>query len=315
MLKRLKRMLLVALCCVSCAPIPATKPTAEREPRNDGRERWVAYYSNTLPAEDFLDYDLVLFDRLHHPPIAPLLQDPNRVVLAYVSVGEAHGYRREELAALEREGAVLKPNPDWDSHVVDLTSPTWRAIVMAEVQDAIERGFHGVMLDTIDSPLVAAAERSATFGADNRAAAIALIAQIRKTHPDIKLMMNRGFEILPEVSGQLDFVLAESILAETNVSTRHSYLFSPMSYRQMTKLLEDVRRTSPRLKIYALDYWNSDDVDGIRQLYAIQRSHGYVPYVTTPDLKTHTPEPHSTQTHTGKPNGTPVKPVREDIDA
>lgn len=288
MLKRLKQLMLVALCCASCAPTPKqpTKP-----------ERWVVYYGDTEPASAFLPFDVVLFDRIYHPPIAELLEDKDRILLAYVSAGEVHGYRTDELKHLKKHKAILAHNKDWDSYVIDLTSAEWRSIVLGEVQDALDQGFHGVMLDTIDTPLQASEKASPELGAANRDAAIQLIADIRQAHPGIKLMLNRGFPILPEVSGQLDFTLAESILAETNVSAGQSRLFSPMTYREMTTMLEDVRLRSPQLKVYTLDYWNQDDAEGIQRLYAIHREHDFVPYVTTPDLRTLSPEPHSTQTY------------------
>lgn len=288
MLKRLKQLVAVALCCISCAPSPKLpKP-----------ERWVVYYGNKEPAEAFRDYDLVLFDRLYHPPIAPLLEDPDRILLAYVSAGEVHGYRTDEVAMLREQKALLAHNKDWNSHIVDLTSAAWRSIVMEEVRDALDQGFHGVMLDTIDTPLQASATHSDELAEANRRAAIQLIVDIREAYPGIKLMLNRGFPILPDVSAQLDFTLAESILAETNVSTGQSKLFSPITYREMTTMLQQQRLRSRQLKIYALDYWNQDDVEGIQRLYAIHRTHGFVPYVTSPDLRTHSPEPHSKHTRT-----------------
>lgn len=305
MLKRLKQLVLVALCCVSCAPAP----------RPEKEQRWVAYYSNKLPAEAFSDYDIIVFDRLYHPPLASLREGKNRTLLAYVSAGEVHGYRTEEIARLKAQKALIGDNKDWGSHVVDMTSATWRSIVMAEIQEALDQGFDGVMLDTIEMPMLAAAAKSAQFGEANRLATIQLIADIRQTYPDITLMMNRGFSLLPEVSGQLDFILAESILSETNVSTGQSKLFSPITYRQMAKVLQDARRQSSQLKIVTLDYWNKDDVEGIQRLYAIHRANGFLPYVTSLDLQTLTPEPHSRQQHS-RTSLTPGKGIgREDNDA
>ena len=308
--KRIKELLLVALCCVSCAP----SPTPIKPPKP---ERWVVYYGNTEPPEAFMDYDVVLFDRRYHPPIGPLLEDKERILLAYVSAGEVHGFRHDEIAQLKKEGALLKANKDWGSHIVDLTSDSWRRIVMREVADALNQGFHGVMLDTIDTPLQASAERSPEAARANHEAAVQLIHDIRAAYPDIKIMLNRGFPLLPEVSKQLDFILAESILSETNVSTGHSQLFPHMTYREMTTMLRNARLRSHTLKIYTLDYWKTDDEAGIRQLYAIHREQGFVPYVTTPDLRTLSPEPHSKpKNHRDDGYPSPVrKNVREDNDA
>lgn len=305
MFKRLKHLMLVALCCVSCAPTPKTPKT----------EKWVVYYGDTQPAEAFLAYDVVLFDRMYHPPLAPLLEDQDRIVLAYVSVGEIHGFREAEIRTLKKEKALLKANKQWGSHIVNLTSATWRSMVMADIQDALDQGFHGVMLDTIDTPLQAAAEQSDELGKANHEAAIQLISDIRQTFPTMAIMLNRGFPILNEVSQQLDFTLAESILSETNVSTGQSKLFPPMTYREMTSKLQDAVRKSPKLRIYTLDYWKPDDVEGIKLLYALHRANGYVPYVTTPDLRTLTPEPHSRQ-NTHRTPKAPVEDIgREEKDA
>lgn len=314
MFKRVKQLMLVALCCVSCAPMPKV---ATKEPRTHAhsQERWVVYYGNTEPAESFVEYDVVLFDRIYHPPIEPLLQDPDRILLAYISAGEVHGYRSDEIALLKSKNAILADNTDWGSHMVDMTSAEWRSIVMGEITDALNQGFHGVMLDTIEMPMIAAARRSPELAEANRQATIQLIADIRQTYPDIYIMLNRGFPILPEVSSQLDFILAESILAETNVSTGQSKLFPPKTYREMTTMLQDARLRSPELKIFTLDYWNTDDVDGIERLYAIHRDHGFIPYVTSLDLRVYSREPHSKWNNTRATGTKPVAIGREDNDA
>jgi hypothetical protein len=279
-----KRLLAALLCCVSCTPAPQApfKP-----------ERWAVYYNNKLPSKAFMKYDLVVFDREYHPNLKPLLNNDHTTVLAYISAGEIHGHMAKEIKQLKEEDAIFKENKQWDSSVVSLTSASWRNMVLEQVADARNQGFHGVMLDTLDSTLAEADKRSPELGKANRAAAIQLLADIRQTYPELKIMMNRGLAILPDVSAQLDFILAESILSETNVSTGQYNLFSPSTYRQVAEMLQDAARNSPQLKIYTLDYWNQDDVDGIKLLYALQRENGFSPYVTTPDLHSLSPEPHS----------------------
>ncbi len=297
------RALLALFCCASCAPTPAPGPKLER---------WAVYYDHTLPSSAFTEYDLVVFDRQHHPKLAPLL-DRDITVLAYVSGGEI-AQDAPFLTKLKGSGAILAHNATWDSHVVDLTYAAWRSRVLEQVADAEAKGFSGIMLDTLDSPLHYAAEKGKELGEANRLAAIQLVRDIRTTYPAMKLMMNRGLAILPEVSEQLDFILAESVLAETNVSTGQSRLFSPNTYRQVVAQLHAAQRQSPQLKIYTLDYWNKDDVDGIQLLYALQRAHGFAPYVTSPDLRQLSPEPHSKQARRYEPIE-PIATEFEDNDA
>lgn len=302
MLKRFKQVLAALLCCASCTP--AVKPPPKLE-------RWAVYYDTKLTADAFKDYDLVVFDRQYHPDISPLKH--KTICLAYVSAGEAHG-DAPELEKLRDKKALFKPNKQWGSHVVNLTSAEWRSIVMEQVADALNQGFDGVMIDTLDSPLHASAELSDELGEANKQAAIQLVKDIRQTHPDIKIMLNRGFSILPDVSPQLDFILAESVLSETNVSTGQSELFPPSTYIQVIRPLLRARRQSPQLKIMTLDYWKQDDVDGIQFLYAVHRKHGLIPYVTTPDLRQLSLEPHRQQRNRHA-IAEPITTEKEDPDA
>lgn len=280
---KLKRTLALLLCCTACAPVE--KSSTHPEAAND---RWAIYYDSKLPASTFEGYSLVVFDRRYHPDFATI--KPHTVVLAYVSIGEAH----EDLPAkgeLERGGALKATREHWGSSVVDMTSPGWKRIVLAEVDDALNKGFDGVMLDTVDSSLQLASQTSSGDEKAARAAAVSLIRDIRAAHPDKKIMLNRGFAILPEVAPALDYALAESTLVQTDVSTGQSHLYPANSYQLAVSRLKEARQVAPQLKIYTLDYWNQDDVHGLQNIYAIQRAQGFNPYVSTPDLRRYTPEP------------------------
>ena len=275
----MRKWLALLLCCIGCAPQPAPEVRAER---------WVAYYDKKLPASTFKGYDLVVFDREHHPDFAAIAD--TSVVLAYVSIGELHGHAPQR-KMLEKDGVLIAKRHHWDSYAVHIGAPVWQKTVFAKIDDAISKGFHGVMLDTVDSAIYYAEQESPAAGTKAKREAIALIRDIRLRYPQAKLMLNRGFAILPEVARQIDYALAESTLAQTDVSTGQSTLFPPNSYYLSVSKLEVARQEAPQLKIYTLDYWNQDDVRGLHYIYATQRARGYVPYVSTPDLRRYTPEP------------------------
>ena len=44
-------------------------------------------------------------------------------------------------------------------------------------------------------------------------AAAKLVRMIRQNYPQIKIMVNRAYDILPEIGGQIDYVLGESVYA------------------------------------------------------------------------------------------------------
>jgi polysaccharide biosynthesis protein PelA len=108
-------------------------------------------------------------------------------------------------------------------------------------------------------------------------------------------MVNRGFDILPLVADDIHYVLAESILTHTDETSGQFAFFSSQTTSQVAAQLHRVAARTPQLQILTLDYWNMDDVNGLERIYAAHRAAGFVPYVTTPDLTTYTPEPARTR--------------------
>lgn len=286
------------ICLLSLALLVTACATEEPMPQAiRSNDRWAVYYDEELPAAAFHDYDLVVFDRRHHPDIAPL--KGKTIVLAYVSAGEVHDGTAEQKRMAKEN--LLGAQNRWGSYPVDITSPIWHGLIFAQVSDALQRGFDGVMLDTLDTPLHLAGQESGRAARKTEKAAARLIKDLRRAYPGMKIMVNRGFTILPKVAKTIDYALGESMLAQTDVSTGQFILFPPEDYASAASKLLEAREISPRLKLYTLDYWNQDDVHGLRKLYALQRSRGFVPYVTTPDLRRHTPEPVPSRMHARQP--------------
>ncbi len=279
MRKLLKNSFYLVFLLTACAPAP--KPPGKLE-------HWAIYYSNKLPANAFESMDLVVFDRTHYPKFEKL--KGKAIVLGYVSGGEINDHLPEK-AELDRDNALLYQQDAWKSHAVDLTSPRWHTLVLSYVADAEKKGFDGVMLDTLDGPLYWAKTKAPERYGAMCDAAVDLIREIREAHPKMKLMVNRGFQILPRVARDIDYVLAESILANTDVSTGQSVLFPPHTYGELAGELKNLQTISPSLKIFTLDYWNQEDVNGLERIYTIQRGAGFIPYVTSPSLNDFTPEP------------------------
>lgn len=278
-----------ALVCMvgsACSPASKTAPTAAQG--GEANYRWVAYYAKELPAHVFKDYDLVVFDRLYHPELSELKGGP--VMLAYISFGEVHG-DTDDHALLAAQQSLISNRTKWNSYAVDITAATWRQILHAQVEDALARGFDGIMLDTVDSGLHLADMQSPEKGEKAKDTAVALINELKQKHPNMKIMMNRGFDILARVAPAIDYALGESLLADTDVSSGQYHVFPPQTYMSLASQLSAARAINPRLKLLTLDYWTQDDVRGIQTLYAIHRARGFAPYVTTPDLRRHTPEP------------------------
>jgi cysteinyl-tRNA synthetase len=127
------------------------------------------YVSKTkfLTALKNTNYDLILIDLFYDDvsltasDIASLKTKANggsRLVIAYMSIGEAENYRYywQNIWKTERPAWLKKQNPDWPGcYLVEYWNDDWQAIIYGNDQSYLKKiltaGFDGVYLDLIDS--------------------------------------------------------------------------------------------------------------------------------------------------------------------
>lgn len=246
-------------------------------------ERWVVVYSGKPAVTAFRDYRLVVLDSVHHPPLRPLLEQ-RKTVIGYISLGEVEKFR-DHYKDVEREGLLLGANPNWpDSRYVDVRDPRWTKRVVEDlVPGLLQKGFQGIFMDTLDNPPHLERTDPARFKGMTEASAN-LVRAIRRHYPQMYIMMNRAYEILPAVEGQIDSVLGESVFTEIDFARKTYRLADPKVYRQQVTWLQAARQRRPSLRIYTLDYWKPEDKAGVARIYAEQRKNGFVPYVSIKEL-------------------------------
>lgn len=113
--------------------------------------------------------------------------------LAYLSLSEDTGppapwQRRES-------------NPDWGGHYVDLTHPGWQELVHMRTIAALELGFNGLFLDTLDLP--------ARFPSEEEPL-IELVAAARNAVGSGYLLANRGYALHEQLAELVDGFLFEA---------------------------------------------------------------------------------------------------------
>lgn len=266
-------VMLVASLLMSASPVFAT-PTTAMLPTN-----WAVYYSLALPAEAFASYDIVVFDSDHSPDIQPL-KAQGKTVLGYLSLGEAETYR-DYFTQIKQQKLLLAPNTAWKGHLmIDIRNPAWKDMVLTTlIPQILHKGFNGIMLDTIDSA-IELEKTSPKHYAGMKQAAIELIRDIRTTYPHIKIMLNRGLPILPDVAGAIDMLLAESIYA-SHAKKSAPRLFPASVYDECVTLIHSAQQINPALVVMTLDYWDMSDIKGVKNIYSTQRAQGFIPYVST----------------------------------
>jgi uncharacterized protein (TIGR01370 family) len=260
-------------------------PTKDVPPKN-----WVVYYGDELPPETFSPYDVVVFDSSAHPTLRPL-QNRGKTLLGYLSIGEAEDYR-DDFQTIKKMGVLLNENKDWPGHYyVDIRNPEWtKYLVEVKIPQILFQRFDGIMFDTLDSPLYLEELYPQKY-AGMREAAVNLIKEIRMQYPQIKLMLNRGMDVMPEAAPQLDYFLLETTMADINFEKKTYKWFPESVYAEVAVEGKAAQEANPDLQVVTLDYWKPEDKDGLRKIYKTQRENGFIPYVATVDLMSVIEEP------------------------
>ncbi len=257
------------------------------DPRN---LRWTVYYGAEAPPEVFDPYDLVVLESFGHPPLQPL-RDRKKILLGYISVGEINS-GRPYYAEFAEQNLLISENSNWPgSYSIDIRDPRWAKKLIEELIPAIlHDGFDGIFLDTLDNqPHLERLDPEKYAGMTPAAAK--LVRMIRQNYPRIKIMVNRAYDILPDIGEQIDYVLGESVYAGYDFKNKKPHQLSRADYEHQIKFLSDLKKRFPKLQIMSLDYWDPADTKGMATIYATQRANGFIPYVSTVELNRVIEEP------------------------
>lgn len=269
------RLLLNSLLCSLCVIFASAchKP-----------EGWAVYYGGATPPDDLDRYAIVILDRLYPYDIGDL-KDSGVTVIGYISAGEVtvnDPWYEEAKAA----GLLLSENPFWKgSFTVDIRNPLWQEILLEKaIPPLIARGFDGIMLDTLDSPLVVNVE-------EMKPAATALVGAIRETYPQHILIQNRGYQALEDTAPMLNYLIAESTFTGYDAETKKHILSTKADQDWIFNFINKGKKISPTLKILGLEYWDVDDVKMTAELTNKMKNKGFIPYVSTLSLNKIYPQP------------------------
>lgn len=181
---------------------------------------------------------------------------------AYLSLGEVNSFRFY-FDFLEIENKLLNKNEIWDSYLIKFDKVWEKLVINTIIPKIINSGYDGVMLDTIDTILF-----NKTTSKQNL---IDFINSIKKFYPSLKVMANRGFEIINSLN--IDSVLLESTISTHDFETKEYFL-----HEEPHRI--DIKDS---IKCYSVDYWHIDDDKMIDKIKSVALEKGYTPLVT--DIK------------------------------
>lgn len=190
---------------------------------------------------------------------------------AYVNLGELHDDLRD---AARYTGPILRTNPDWGTHLVDVTDPSWQDWLVRRADEAYRTGSRGVKWD-VANPDVPPGKTQA----DVNDAMASVMQRIRTEHPDMKFVFNQGFEFALAYPQFVDGVQTEGLFTAGSYGGAYlqpwvdPYYWGPQ-FEQATALRQ---RGIPILVAEYTDPWSQR----ARELYDAIVAAGFVPYVTS----------------------------------
>lgn len=244
---------------------------------------FVVYYGSVEGADAFKDFDLVVLDS-SYTKIVKDLKKEDKTVLAYLSIGEVNS-SRSYFPYLKEKKLLLESNPNWpEAFLIDIRNPEWGTYVVEMLIPAILKdGFDGIFIDTIDSPIEKERVNPIKFNGMKKSA-VNIVEKARLSFPAMKIMLNRGYPIAPDVAPAIDYILGESVCNTYDFSSKKYVPVSEEPYLNQVKILNDIKDKNPRLEVMTLDYCDEEDQSRCREIYRKEKGNGFIPYITTIDL-------------------------------
>lgn len=237
------------------------------------------FYGKPIPIELIKHHDWLILEGDGLDDISQMTENGTEL-FAYVSVGEVDQYRLPNIPMMKHW--VLGTNPNWGNPIIDLSQIGWQSYLLEQqIIPLWEKGFQGFFLDTLDSYQIVTKTPK-----DKAAQAQALITFIHTIHrrlPKAKLLLNRGFDVLPAVAPLVNGVVAESLFHSWNPFTKK---FLPVKNNDSIWLLDKLKgiQNQYHLPIIIIDYVPLDQYFLACQTAKRISDLGFIPWISTPSL-------------------------------
>jgi uncharacterized protein (TIGR01370 family) len=237
------------------------------------------FYGKPVPVDLMAHFEQVIVEPDNIDNIEPLTTK-GISVFAYLSVGEIN-QTRSWYSEIPKDW-LLGENKTWGSSIVDLTKKEWQDYIINKLMTPLwERGYRGFFLDTLDSYQLMSEDPAIRLA--QQQGLISIIRTMHARFPEVKLILNRGFELFPEVANYAIAVAAESLFQRWNAATS-SYAEVPEADRNW--LLDKLNQIHNQygLQIIAIDYVSPTQRQLAREVAKKITALGFTPWVSNPSM-------------------------------
>jgi polysaccharide biosynthesis protein PelA len=237
------------------------------------------YYADHVPAQQLAQFDRIVVEAEHvDAERLSELEAYGGRAYAYVSVGEAESWRSGYKDM--RQDWFIGRNTDWKSDITDLANPEYREFLIARrFQPLRERGFRAFFLDTLDS--YQGVERQKRNWHGQEQGLVDLVRALKSRFPDSSLLVNRGFQVIPQIKDLIDGVVLESLFRGWNPRTGEYHAVSASDRKWAVNELVRIR-DEYGLPVYAIDYVPAKERNLARETAGKIAALGIGPWVAEP---------------------------------
>jgi polysaccharide biosynthesis protein PelA len=235
------------------------------------------FYGEKAPLAELKAFDIVVVEPDHgYDPLR--YHTPDSELFAYVAVAEvqpSRPYFKEIPAAWK-----MARNNDWGSDVLNQTPAEWPDFFADKIVGPLwNQGYRGFFLDTLDSYRLAKNFDEAT----QQEGLVRVIETLHRRFPGIRLILNRGFEIIPRVRDKVFMVAAESLFRGWNAGAQRYEEVKASDREWLLTQLKTIKE-GYGLPVLAIDYVTPGDRQATRETAERIRAQGFIPWVTDSNL-------------------------------
>lgn len=239
------------------------------------------WYASHPPLSELAQFDNLMLEPAHFDaPARAFLRAQNTYLFAYLSVGEFDGNKQDLAEAGLSDSTSNTVNQAWASHVMNLADAKWQDYLEARAKTLYEQGYDGLFLDTLDSFQLLPAQQQE----QQRQGLIQILTKLQTSTPELKLVFNRGFEVVHELAEKPAAVAIESIYAGWDPSNNRYVPVKEQDREWLQQHIDPIRGKD--IPVIAIEYLPVERREEARKLTKKLTNEGFIPYIGTPHLDT-----------------------------
>jgi len=228
-------------------------------------ESFAFYYGKDFKDKSFYFFDnvVVQVDNIDKKT----LEENKERLFGYVSICETDDESLDN-------SIIIGENKNWQSKIIDLRKEKAKDYVIRKIDYAKSKGFKNFFFDTLDSYLLVLKKENEIK--DYQKSIIEVIKRVKEKYSDLKIIINRGFEIMEDLKKYSDYIAAESLYF--GIDNDKNYI---QMKEEDTNWLKDKLNFAKSIgyKVIVIDYLPVDDKRKIEVARKIKED-GFIPYIS-----------------------------------